>query len=399
MTEVISIDITSRELEERARRVARARRFESVDRVPVCPNIYMRYWLPRIGGSYTAYFEDPETMLRMQIYGQKWVLENIQSDHVFEPIYVDFQNALDASSLGCDTALTANGSIWIDEGWVRSETELRRLTEIDPLTTNLGARALEFAARMRTLADRYAVLFLDGVKLYPARHPLVNFGSLGPFTTAAQLAGLTELCESLYLRPGFAQDILSIVTDKIIDMLTFCRRVQGMDMLWLADDYAGNLSLEQFREYVLPCLRRIRSHFPNLYFSFHMCGKVDHLVPALANELHINEFSMFGYQVNKQLVQELMGGRTVLMGNVNPMNIHAGTAATVMEESLEALRIFGQGRGGFILSDGANIAPDSPPENISAMWHAACRFAAEQTASRQAGLSRPGHVVTCRLHD
>ncbi len=377
MVDVIAINISSAELARRAERLARARRFQRVDRVPVYPNMYMRYWLPQIGGSYAEYFADPEVMLRSQIFGQKWILENVQSDRVFDAIYVDFQNAMDASCLGCDTVFGEDGLIWVREGWVRTKADVRKLKEIDPLKTNLGARALAYAERMCALADRYVVRLSDGAEFRPAEHPQLSFGTMGVFTTAAQLVGLAELCEALYLEPSFARELLSVVTEKTIDLLQFCRRAQGMGAFWLADDYAGNLSAQQFREFVLPCLRRIHAHFSDRPFKFHMCGKVDHLVRVLADELCIDEFSMFGYQLDKQLVQTMMGGRVVLMGNINPMNLYTGTLETVMQESLEGLGIFGKGEGGFILSDGANIAPGTPLENINAMWRAACEFAAE----------------------
>jgi len=379
MANVIPIDITSEELEQRSRRVAQAKHFEPVDRVPVSLGLYVRYWLPKVGGSFEEYFSDPEAMLRGQLYGQKWVLENIQSDLGLGPIYIDFQNAQDASALGCETEVSEqNGQIWVHEGWVQTEADLQRLRRIDPVRTGLAAKAQEFAERIRALSDRYVVRLRDGVELRPAEKPLLTATTMGPFTVTAEVAGMVQLCTALIERPEYARELLSIVTEKIIQWMTFCQRVQGMDELWIADDYAGNLSPAQFREFVLPCLQRIRSHFPTLHFGFHMCGKVDHLLAILANELRIDEFALFGYQVDKRLVQELMGGRIVLVGNVSPTNIYSGTPETVMAESLEALRVFGRGRGGFILADGANIPPDSPVENINALYRATVQFAAEQ---------------------
>ncbi|MBI2942011.1 MAG: hypothetical protein HYY04_16395, partial [Chloroflexi bacterium] len=125
MSEVITIGITSDELSRRAERVARARSFQPVDRVPVLPGLYVRYWLPRIGVSFGEYFSDPEAMLRAQIHGQKWLLENVESDLVFNPIAPDFQNVREAGSLGCEIVAPADDLIWVHEGWVRTEADLR----------------------------------------------------------------------------------------------------------------------------------------------------------------------------------------------------------------------------------------------------------------------------------
>lgn len=69
-----------------------------------------------------------------------------------------------------------------------------------------------------------------------------------------------------------------------------------------------------------------------------------------------------------------MGGWIVLRGNINPLNILTGTPESVFEESMEALRTFGRGSGGYILSDGANIPPGAPVENINTMMQAARQF-------------------------
>lgn len=379
MVDVIRINITADELQHRSERMARAARFQPVDRVPVNMCMVARYWLPLIGGSFAEYFSDPEAMIRGQLLGAKWLLENIESDTGVPGVFVDFQNAQDASVMGCETEVSEqSGQIWVREGWVKTEADLAKLRQIDPTRTGLLAKARDFVERMRQLGDRYVVRLADGTELRPAASPVLNGSSMGPFTAACEVAGLVEVSAALYERPAFARELLSIVTDKIIKWVSFVRSTQEAGAFWLADDYASNLSLRTFREFVLPCLLRIRRAFPDPYFAFHMCGKVNHLIPTLARELGINEFALFGYQDDKQLVQREMGGRIVLSGNINPMNIHSGTPESVFQESMQALRVFGCGQGGFVLMDGANIAPGSPVENINAMMRASRAFAAEQ---------------------
>jgi uroporphyrinogen decarboxylase len=379
MVNIIPIAITGDELRQRSERVARAAAFEPVDRVPISLCMVVRYWLPKVGGSFAEYFNDPEAMIRGQLYGTKWLLENVESDMGMPGVFVDFQNAQDASALGCETEVgEESGQIWVHEGWVKTEADLDRLRRLNPTNTGLLAKARVYAERMKEIGDRYVVRLKDGTELHPAANPVITSATMGPFTVACEVAGMADVSLALYERPEWAAELLAVVTDKIIEWMSFVERVQGMSSLWVADDYAGNLSLHQFRQFVLPCLLRIRRAFPGRHFGFHMCGKVDHLLRCLADELGINEFALFGYQVDKQLVQEVMGGRVLLGGNVNPMNIYAGTPESVFEESIAALRVFGRGNGGFILSDGANVPPDSPVENINAMMRASRAFAAER---------------------
>jgi uroporphyrinogen decarboxylase len=101
-----------------------------------------------------------------------------------------------------------------------------------------------------------------------------------------------------------------------------------------------------------------------------MCGKTDHLLEIFADDLQIHELQGFGYQVNLDRIADVMGGRVVLIGNVNPMLIHNGTPDEVREACRQVIEKLAPYRG-FILQDGNNIPPDTPLENINAMMEAA----------------------------
>jgi uroporphyrinogen-III decarboxylase len=65
-----------------------------------------------------------------------------------------------------------------------------------------------------------------------------------------------------------------------------------------------------------------------------------------------------------------MGGRIVLIGNVNPLLIHAGTPGQVREATRRVIEKLAPFKG-FIVQDGNNIPPGSPLANINAMMEAA----------------------------
>ncbi|HEB30524.1 MAG TPA: hypothetical protein ENI15_06570 [Spirochaetes bacterium] len=63
---VIDINISSKELDERKKRCEMQRNFEKPDRVPVVPLIDIWYWLPRIGRTYREFFSGaPQTYISM----------------------------------------------------------------------------------------------------------------------------------------------------------------------------------------------------------------------------------------------------------------------------------------------------------------------------------------------
>jgi uroporphyrinogen decarboxylase len=166
--------------------------------------------------------------------------------------------------------------------------------------------------------------------------------------------------------------LLRIVTDKLINYLDFCwleeRLPAPRDLAW-SDDLAVSLSAQTYRDLVLPFEQKLRFHFDGR-MSFHMCGKTDHLLEIFRDDLRIQEFQGFGYQVNLEHIASVMGGRVVLLGNVNPMLIHSGTPAEVREATRRVIEVLAPLRG-FIVQDGNNIPPGSPIENINAMMEAA----------------------------
>jgi uroporphyrinogen-III decarboxylase len=133
-----------------------------------------------------------------------------------------------------------------------------------------------------------------------------------------------------------------------------------------------SLSAATYREVVLPFEQRLRFHFDG-YASLHMCGKSDHLLAIFADDLKINELQGFGWQVSLDRIASVMGGRVVLIGNVNPMLIHSGTPEQVRQAVRQIIEKLGPCRG-LIIQDGNNIPPGSPLENINAMMEAAERY-------------------------
>jgi uroporphyrinogen decarboxylase len=381
MTEkVIEIGVPIEEIEARRERITRAKRFETPDRVPVVPAIAHRFLVPQVGVRFRDYYADPETMLRTQILAQKWLMENIRTDaHTITGAWVgawtDFQNTFEAGSLGCEIIFEEDDIPWVGPGWVRTDEDLRRLEAIDFVHTGINARQIAYRRAMMDVADKYPVRFQGGPIFYPGANPALTHTSDGPFGVAGDIMGQTELFLGVYERPDFVREVLRIVTDKLIEWLDFCWAEEGLptpkDFAW-TDDLAVSLSAATYREVVLPFEQRLRFHFDG-YASLHMCGKSDHLLAIFADDLKINELQGFGWQVNLDRIASVMGGRVVLIGNVNPMLIHSGTPEQVRQAVRQIIEKLGPYRG-LIIQDGNNIPPGSPLENINAMMEAAERY-------------------------
>lgn len=374
---VIEIGVPFEEIEARRIRVEKAKRFERPDRVPVLPAIAHRFLIPKVGARFRDYYADPETMLRTQILAQKWLLENVRTDaHAITGPWVgawtDFQNAFEAGSLGVPIVFPNDDIPWVGPGWVKDEADLRRLEAVDYVRGGLNGRQFEYRRAMMAVAERYPVRFQGGPVIYPGQAPHLTRTSDGPFGVAGDLMGATELFLACAERPDFVRELLRIVTEKMIGYLDACWDEEGRtgrrDLAW-SDDLAVSLSRPMFEDLVLPFNRRLRDHFDG-WAALHMCGRSDHLLEVFRDGLRIDELQGFGWQVDLDRIAEVLGGRVVLLGNVDPMLIRRGTPVDVRRATRRVIEKLAPA-GGFIVQDGNNIPPDAPIRNINAMMEAA----------------------------
>jgi uroporphyrinogen decarboxylase len=380
MAGIIEIGVLVEEIEKRRARVETVKRFGTPDRVPVIPAIGHRFLVPVTGTRFRDYYADPETMLRTQILAQKWLMENIRTDaHGITGAWVgawtDFQNAFEAGSLGVEIAFPDDDIPWVGPGWVKDERDLRRLEAMDFVHSGLNARQIEYRKAMMSVAEKYPVRFAGGPVFYPGANPNLTHTSDGPFGVAGDLMGNTELFLACGERPDFVRELLRIITDKLLAWLDFCaeeeRLAKPVGLAW-TDDLAVSLSRRMFEEIVLPSEKRLRDHFEG-WAMLHMCGRSDHLLKVFRDGLRIHELQGFGYEVDLDRVADVLGGRVVLLGNVNPMLILSGTPEEVRQATRRVIEKLAPGRG-FIVQDGNNIPPGSPLENINAMMEAAERY-------------------------
>jgi uroporphyrinogen decarboxylase len=380
MKDIIEIGVPVEELERRRERVSRAKCFEKPDRVPVIPALAHRFLIPKVGVKFRDYYNDPETMLRTQILAQKWVMENIRTDAysitgAWVGSWTDFQNTFEAGSLGCEVVFPEDDIPWVGESWVKDEKDLIKLEQMDFIDNGINARQVEYRRKMIEFAEKYPVRFLEGEVFYPAENPSLTHTADGPFGVAGDLMGITEIFTAVYERPDFVRELLRIVTDKLIQYLDFCWEEENLphprDFAW-TDDLAVSLSEDVYRELVLPFEKKLRFNFDG-YLSLHMCGKSDHLLKTFLEDLRINELQGFGYQVDLDYISSIMGGKVVLIGNVNPMLIQTGSREQIIEASRTVIEKLGP-HYGFILQDGNNIPPGTSIDNINAMMEAAEKF-------------------------
>ena len=139
----------------------------------------------------------------------------------------------------------------------------------------------------------------------------------------------------------------------------------------MCDDSPAMLSADDYREFVLPYNLRFKRHFGGKC-TVHCCGRANHLVPIWADELEVDVFWNFSYETDRRKMAEYMGGKTVLIGNVNWRLVSQGTPEDVYADALDVLETFAP-YGGHILST-TNIAPGTSAKNVNAMCRAVVAY-------------------------
>jgi len=370
----IRIEVDYAELRQRAARLAKALALQPVDRPPLWPIFLCRYWLHLFGISYQDYFSNPELMLSTQLRWKKWLFENIYTDETSLHVIVDLQHHGAAWALGCELAFDADHP-WIKSHPLKGPEDLEGLRRRDILDNEAIRYESQMRGRMQALAEDYPLRFADGEVIYPAREMKPYLGSTAVFTLAADLRG-PQIYLDIKENPGFVKDLMEIVLEKSVQLALALRQQGGLSRgtTYLCDDSAGVLSPRDYREFVLPYNFRFLQALGRPCW-LHCDAKADHLLEIFAEEIRPDCFFAFGHQTNRRLVAQHFGGKAAISGNINPVIIHRGTPEQVFRETLECLEIFAP-HAGYIVQDGANIAPGSPMENINAMYRAALHFMA-----------------------
>lgn len=342
-------------------------------RVPIIFNINVASIVKGVDG--IKYFNDPIYMMRVQLEGQRWVWENVPMDQL-EPkewyIHPDFQNFYEEGWLGCPIKWSS-GSLQQTYPLPLIEKKDKFSWEIpDPLKGNLMARVYEF---YKVMVEKARNMTYASKKIRVG----APTGTDGPFIAAYLLRG-PKIFVDMFQDPEFVDKLMSYVTEAaIIRMKTwmdFLGIEYPMDFLWFADDAIQNLSVELYRRFVLPYHRRILQTFTTGKRSnfIHLCGRVQHLLKTIKDELNIGTFEL-GFPVDLGQARRELGQEIHLIGNVNPAIILNGPEERI-EREVKKVFESGVAVGGcnFTLSDGNQIAPRTPLNHLYAFYNAGLRY-------------------------
>lgn len=201
----------------------------------------------------------------------------------------------------------------------------------------------------------------------------------GPFTAAANIAGVGVLCRWMIKRPEVAHTLLSKVVffaKKVIDY--FVDSFRGHHLSGgggCATSSNQIISPRQFEEFVLPYHREVYGHLSDKGIKTvfcHNCGEQNRNLPYWA-QVPFGERGIlsFGEEVDLTTAIEVFGDKHIVAGNVETRVIAEGTWRDVYERARACIEKAKYAPGGYVLMAGCDIPPSSPPYNIYALKKAA----------------------------
>jgi uroporphyrinogen decarboxylase len=200
-------------------------------------------------------------------------------------------------------------------------------------------------------------------------------GSIGPFSLAGRLMGVSEAMANCYDEPETVEKTLEKATAFLIPYIKAFRDV-GANGVMIAEPLTGMLSPRLAEEFSEEYVRRIaeavkRDDFLVIY---HNCGNnvarmSDSIARTNCDAYH------FGDAVRMKNMLDCMPADVPVMGNVSPSaQFLNGTPESIRGETLRIMNECCREHPNFLISSGCDIPPTSPWENIDAFFAAVAEY-------------------------
>jgi uroporphyrinogen decarboxylase len=206
-----------------------------------------------------------------------------------------------------------------------------------------------------------------------------NIGTLSSlFMICCYLRGMEQFLMDLVCNRTLAEHIIGEVGEFCIE---FNRReldAMGEGLLYYGtwDDVAGQQGLmfspELFRRYFLPLYKRLieQNKKRGLFFGWHVCGSVHEVLPMMI-DAGIDVFDVVqtsARDMEIENVYRLYGKETCLHGGLDVQKLLVEKSEDEVREEVRRIVELWGNRGGIILAPSHEALPDTPIENIIAVY-------------------------------
>jgi len=324
-------------------RIAATLKFQNTDRVPVIAQVFA-HAASLDGVSVDDYVCDGETLARCQLKA----LRHYGYDAVFATMDVN----VETEAVGSIVQHRKNQYPVIEHYALSGNEDWNALAIPDP----------RLAGRMPEMLKALAILKGELVN-----ETLIVGCVLGPFTLTTQLLGM-EATLNLALDDSARLERLMDFATEVIICFGQAQLQAGAHLPIVFDPSASPAVIppQFFREFELPRLKCVFQAFAEAG-SFanwlHIAGPASpilHYYPKAGVHIANIDYCVGAAEAINELPT------TCVDGNIKSVMFVEGSPADIEAEAKNLLRLF-HGRGGFILSSGCEIPPESLKENVAAL--------------------------------
>lgn len=205
------------------------------------------------------------------------------------------------------------------------------------------------------------------------------------FEMAWYMRGMEQFLMDLIVNPDIAKKIMEKIYNfsisRIIESINATK--DRIDMIWFCDDVASQngmfMSLDTWRKMIKPWAKKYYSlsHDYGKKTLYHCCGSMETIIEDLIeiglDALHPIQFSARGFP-QPEVLKERYGSRLCFNGGIDVQTVLPFFSVEEIKKETERLiRILGKD-GGYIIQASHNIQPDTPLENIMAMYNTALNY-------------------------
>jgi uroporphyrinogen decarboxylase len=328
-------------------RIQAAVAFEKPDRVPVIAQVFGHAAILS-GVSLGDYLRDGELLANCQM--------KALARYGYDSVFALMDTSVETEAVGSRLAFRSGMYPYVRDYALTDAAEIDRLNVPDPAKSGRMPELLK-AARILRREVRDEVLVVGCV--------------MGPLTVAQQLMGPEKALFLAIDEPGLFGRVLDFGVDVAVSF-GLAQLEAGAHLVLVFDPSASPAVVPPgfFREFELPRLKRIFTALKSggsLANWLHIAGPAETIFPYYP-EAGV-ELANFDYCVASRKARDILP-RTCLDGNIKPLSFVDETQDEVAAQADRLLELFGNS-GGFILSSGCEIPPESKPENVAAMVDAA----------------------------
>jgi uroporphyrinogen decarboxylase len=324
-------------------RIQAAVRFDGTDRVPVVAQVF-GHAATLLDVPVDAYVRDGELLARCQLNA----LDRYNYDAVFSVMDV----SVETEAVGSTLRYPENQYPVVENYALSNDADVVNLEVPDP----------RVAGRMPEMLKALGCLRKE-----LANEVLVVGCVTGPFTLTTQLLGMER---ALYLAiddPARLERVMDFATEVIV-RFGVAQMEAGAHVPLVFDPSASPAVVppQFFREFELPRLTRVFGAFARAGCRanwLHIAGPAGGVLPYY-RQAGV-QIANFDYCLSVDDVTKALPS-TCVDGNVRPVSFVDASPSEIAREAAALLAGFQQ-RGGFILSSGCEIPPESDPENVAAL--------------------------------